>query len=78
LPSHYKQSRGTMKVEDNGYLKIGNYIVFPAVCIGIAVVALYHFTIYVLPWLVLIAVVIAAIWFFFWQRTTRRSPHPWD
>jgi hypothetical protein len=65
---------GTMKVEDNGYLKIASYIV----AILLPVVVITGFTIYILPWLLLIAAVIGAIWFYLWQRTTRRSPHPWD
>jgi cytochrome oxidase assembly protein ShyY1 len=44
----------------------------------VAGIILYNFAIYVLPWLALAAVVIAAIIFYFWQRTTRRSEHPWD
>ncbi len=31
-----------------------------------------------LGWVALTAVVIAAIWFYFWQRSQRRSEHPWD
>ena len=43
----------------------------------VAGIILYNFVIYVLPWLALAAVVIAAIIFYFWQRSTRRSEHPW-
>jgi hypothetical protein len=38
----------------------------------------YQFAVNVLPWLILIAVVGAAIFLYFWQRSTRRSPHPWE
>jgi hypothetical protein len=41
-------------------------------------IILYNFAIYVLPWLLLAALIIGAIWFYFWQRTTRRSEHPWS
>jgi hypothetical protein len=63
---------------ENGYEKLGAYIGVPIALLIIGGFFLYHFTIYVLPWIILIAVVVAAIWFFFWQRSTRRSPHPWD
>jgi hypothetical protein len=52
-----------------------------AAVIAIAIVGgiiLYNFAIYVLPWLLLAAFIIGAIWFFFWQNSTRRSAHPWE
>jgi hypothetical protein len=52
-------------------------LAFIAACVIVAGIVLYNFTIYVLPWLLLIAAVSAVIFFYFWQRSTRRSDHPW-
>jgi hypothetical protein len=41
-------------------------------------IILYNFAIYMLPWLLLAALIVRAIWFFFWQKSTRRSAHPWE
>ena len=65
-------------MENNFYIKYANYVAFPIAVAIVGAIILYHFTIYVLPWLILIAIVIAAIWFYFWQRSTKRSAHPWD
>lgn len=59
------------------YEEVGKIAFLIAVLI-VAGIALYHFTVYVLPWLILAAAAIALVWFYFWQRSTRRSEHPWD
>jgi len=51
---------------------------FIAACVIVAGIALYQFTIHVLPWLLLIAAIGGAIIFYFWQRSTRRSANPWE
>jgi Flp pilus assembly protein TadB len=53
-------------------------IAFVIAVLIVAGIVLYHFTVYVLPWLLLAVAAIAVVWFFFWQRSTRRSTHPWD
>jgi hypothetical protein len=57
--------------------KIG-LVVTAVVIWGLAIYALYSFAVNFLPWLILNAVVIDAIGFYFWQRSTRRESHPCD
>jgi hypothetical protein len=64
------------KCMENGYDKVAGYVMV-VVGVGIALFFLYRFSVTVLPWLILIAGVIGAIWFF-WRHSMKRSAHPWD
>ena len=53
-------------------------IAFAIAVLIVAGIAFCQFAVYVLPWLLLAAAAIALVWFYFWQRSTRRSSHPWE
>lgn len=53
-------------------------IVYLVVIFGGALFCIYWFAVNVLPWIILLVVVGAIIFFYFWQRSTRRSEHPWE
>jgi len=60
------------------YDDFGGYVALPIAVAIVAGIILYYFVINILPWLILGAVVLAVIVFYFWQRSTRRAAHPWE
>jgi hypothetical protein len=63
-----------MSVYDN----FGGYVALPIAVAIVGGIIIYYFVVNILPWLVLVALVLAIVIFYFWRRSTMRSAHPWE